>query len=85
MGEPRRDAKLYAVRGCGRADAPAMRTGALVVDHVHVEGRAVAKEDARDEEGGRCPPLKPPPNAKFPAAMVDGGKGRSGWVDGNPL
>ena len=71
---------MYTGRGCGLAEAWAIRTGEVVVDHVEVDGRAVAKEDAQDEVGGCCPPLTPPA-VPFPENDMVAGRRRlaGGW------
>ena len=75
---------MYAVRGRSWAEATAMRTGGRVVDHVLVDGRAVAHEGTVDDEGACCPLPAPLPVA-FPPAndMVQRvGQMREGWLAG---
>ena len=78
--EPRRAAKLYAVRGRGLAEAWPISTADEGVDQEDVVGRIVDHKGAADVGKRGCPQ---PPVAKLPLpvpAMVNrGGRGMDGW------
>ena len=66
---------MYAVRGRSWADATAIRTGGLVVDHEDVEGRAVDHDGAVDHDCVGCPqPLPFPVPAMVQREREDGGR-----------